>query len=177
METSRLAAIPLFADLDEADLATIAAAAVEVEAAEGETLATQGDLGHAMFAIESGTVEVSANGRRLATLGAGDVFGEVAVLAAGIRMATVVATSPVRLIALLKRDVWAIERRSPETAERLRALIRTPRLRARSGCLADPRVIGPAVVARATTTVTSSRRSGQASRPGRGSACRRFGSR
>jgi CRP-like cAMP-binding protein len=77
-----------------------------------------------MFAIESGTVEVSANGRPLATLGPGDVFGEVAVLAAGIRMATVVATSPVRLIALLKRDVWAIERRSPETAERLRALIR-----------------------------------------------------
>ncbi len=40
METSRLAAIPLFADLDEADLATIAAAAVEVEAAKRETLAT-----------------------------------------------------------------------------------------------------------------------------------------
>ena len=52
VETSRLAAIPLFADLDDADLAAIAAAAVEVEAAEGETLATQGDLGHAMFAIE-----------------------------------------------------------------------------------------------------------------------------
>ena len=176
METSRLAAIPLFADLDEADLATIAAAAVEVEAGEGETLATQGDLGHAMFAIESGTVEVSANGQRLATLGAGDVFGEVAVLAAGIRMATVVATSPVRLIALLKRDVWAIERRSPETAERAaRADQAAPRLRARSGC---PRVTGPAVVAvRATTAVTCSSRSGQASPPGRGSACTRFGSR
>jgi CRP-like cAMP-binding protein len=42
------------------------------EAAEGETLAMQGDLGHAMFAIESGTVEVSADGEKLATLGAGD---------------------------------------------------------------------------------------------------------
>ena len=124
METSRLAAIPLFADLNETDLAAIAAVAVEVEAAKGDAIATQGDLGHAMFAIESGTVEVSANGRPLATLGPGDVFGEVAVLAAGIRMATVVATSPVRLIALLKRDVWAIERRSPETAERLRELIK-----------------------------------------------------
>jgi CRP-like cAMP-binding protein len=60
-ETSRLAAIPLFADLDDADLAAIAAAAVDVEAAAGETLATQGDLGHAMFAIESGTVEVRSN--------------------------------------------------------------------------------------------------------------------
>jgi CRP-like cAMP-binding protein len=124
MEPSRLAAIPLFADLNETDLAAIAAVAVEVDAAEGDAIATQGDLGHAMFAIESGTVEVSANGQPLATLGPGDVFGEVAVLAAGIRMATVVATSPVRLIALLKRDVWAIERRSPETAERLRELIK-----------------------------------------------------
>jgi len=124
METSRLAAIPLFADLNETDLSAIAAVAVEVDAAEGDAIATQGDLGHAMFAIESGTVEVSANGRPLATLGPGDVFGEVAVLAAGIRMATVVASSPVRLIALLKRDVWAIERRSPETAERLRELIK-----------------------------------------------------
>ena len=72
METSRLSAIPLFADVDDADLATVAAAAVEVEAAERETLAMQGDLGHAMFAIESGTVEVSADGEKLATLGAGD---------------------------------------------------------------------------------------------------------
>ena len=91
MEPSRLAAIPLFAGLDDADLAAVAAAAVEVEAAEGETLTMQGDLGHALFAIESGTAEVHANGERLATLGPGDIFGEMAVVSAGIRTATVVA--------------------------------------------------------------------------------------
>jgi CRP-like cAMP-binding protein len=123
VDASRLAAIPLFADLDDDDLASISASAIEVEADEGETLATQGDLGHALFAIESGTVEVTADGKRLATLGPGDVFGEMAVVAAGIRMATVVATSPVRLIAMLKRDVWALEQRSPETAARLRELL------------------------------------------------------
>jgi CRP/FNR family transcriptional regulator, cyclic AMP receptor protein len=127
VDASRLAAIPLFADLDEDDLASISASAIEVEADEGETLATQGDLGHALFAIESGTAEVSANGERLATLGPGDVFGEMAVVAAGIRMATVVATSPVRLIAMLKRDVWALEQRSPETAARLRELLASRR--------------------------------------------------
>src|SRR5262249_7577251 len=118
-----LAAIPLCPSLAEDDLTAIAESAVEIEADAGETLATQGDLGHAMFAIESGTVDVTADGKHLATLGPGDVFGEVAVVAAGIRMATVVATSPVRLIALLKRDVWALERRSPETAARLRDLL------------------------------------------------------
>jgi CRP/FNR family transcriptional regulator, cyclic AMP receptor protein len=123
VEASRLAAIPLFADLKPADLAAMAAAASEVEADEGATLATQGDFGHALFAIESGTVEVTADGERLATLGPGDVFGELAVIAAGRRMASVVATSPVRLIALFKRDVWALERQSPQAAERLRTLM------------------------------------------------------
>jgi CRP-like cAMP-binding protein len=123
VETSRLAAIPLFAGLAEDDLAAIAAAACEVEADEGQTLATQGDFGHALFAIESGTVEVSVDGVKLTTLGPGDVFGEVAVLATGRRMASVVANSPMRLIALFKRDVWKLEQRSPQAAERLRTLI------------------------------------------------------
>jgi hypothetical protein len=38
-------------------------------------------------------------------------------------MASVVATSPMRLIALFKRDVWELEQRSPLAAERLRTLI------------------------------------------------------
>jgi len=123
VETSRLAAIPLFAGLENADLEAIAAAASQVEANEGETLATQGDFGHALFAIESGTAEVSADDSTLATLGPGDVFGEVAVISTGRRMASVTATSPMRLIALFKRDVWALERRSPQAAERLRTLV------------------------------------------------------
>jgi CRP-like cAMP-binding protein len=123
MDADRLAEIPLFAGLTDDQRAEIAAVAVEVEAGEGETIATQGDLGHALFAIESGTVEVSADGERLATLGPGDVFGEVAVMAAGIRMASVVSTSPVRLIGLFKRDVWALERRSPQTYAHLQDLM------------------------------------------------------
>ena len=123
METERLAAIPLFGDLNSADLEAVAAAATEVEAAEGQTLVTEGDFGHAMYAIESGTADVSANGRPVFSLGPGDVFGEIAVLASGRRTASVVATSPMRLIALFKPAVWALERKAPEAVERLRALI------------------------------------------------------
>jgi CPA1 family monovalent cation:H+ antiporter len=123
MEISRLAAIPLFAGLDERDLTAIAGAASEVEAADGQTLATQGDYGHALYAIESGTADVSSNGRKLRSLGPGDVFGETAVMASGRRTATIVATSPMRLIALFKRDVWALERSAPEVLDRLLAQI------------------------------------------------------
>ena len=123
METARLAAIPLFSGLEDEDLAAIASAASEVEAGEGESVATEGDFGHALYAVESGTAEVTSDGMKLGTLGPGDVFGEIAVLASGRRTATVVATSPMRLIALFKPEVWALERKAPVAAERLRSLI------------------------------------------------------
>jgi CRP-like cAMP-binding protein len=120
---SRLAAIPLFGGLDEADLAATAAVASEVDVAEGQVLVHEGDLGHALYAIETGTADVTSHGMPLATLGPGDVFGEMSVLATGRRTATVTATSPMTLIALFKRDVWNLERKTPAAAERLRGLI------------------------------------------------------
>ena len=123
MEASRLAAIPLFSKLNETDLAVAAGAATEQEVAAGEEIVTEGDFGYALYAIESGDAEVTVDGGRIATLGPGDIFGEMAVLVSGRRTATVTATSPMRQIALFKRDDWALERQAPETATRLRALI------------------------------------------------------
>ena len=123
MDADRLAAISLFADLSSDDRERIAAKASEKVAAIGDVLASQGDFGYALYAIESGTAEVSVDGRLLRVLGPGDVFGEIAVLASGRRTASVVATSPLQLIALFNRDVWALEREAPGAAERLRALI------------------------------------------------------
>jgi len=122
MDASRLAVIPLFADLPDADLATIASAALEVQVEAGETLAAQRETGHALFAILSGTADVIADGAKRAVLGPGDVFGEIAVLAAGHRTASVVATSRMTLIALFNDGVSVLERQSPEAAARLREL-------------------------------------------------------
>jgi CRP-like cAMP-binding protein len=113
----------VFSDLGDADLETIGAAASEVAAAKGETVAAEGDFGHALYAIESGQASVSIDGAPVATLGPGDVFGEMAVISSGRRTATVVATSPMRLIAFFKRDVWALEQKAPQLAARLRGLI------------------------------------------------------
>jgi CRP/FNR family transcriptional regulator, cyclic AMP receptor protein len=76
-----------------------------------------------MYVIETGTADVQVNGVTQATLGAGEVFGEIAAIASGRRTASVVATSPMRLITLFKRDLWTLERDAPGAAERLRALI------------------------------------------------------
>jgi hypothetical protein len=59
---ARLAGIPLFAGLAEADLAAISSAASEVHAAEGQDVATEGEFGHGICAIESGTAEVRLHG-------------------------------------------------------------------------------------------------------------------
>ena len=123
MNPSRLAEIPLFASLEPGRLAEIAELASELTADAGQTIAVQGDRGTALFAIEQGTVEVIADGKRLALLGPGEVFGEIAVIAGGARVASVVATTPVRMIALLDGDVRALERRSPQTYAHLQDLM------------------------------------------------------
>jgi len=123
VDRARLEAFPLFAGLTADELDALAGVASEVNAAEGQTLAAEGDFGHALYAIEGGTADVSRDGETVRTLGPGDVFGEVAVLASGRRTATVTATSPMTLIAVFKRDVWRLEQQSPEAAERLRSLV------------------------------------------------------
>ena len=133
MDSSRVAAIRFFADLPEADLAAVADVAFELEVDTGQELAKQQGLGHAVFAVESGTAEIVIGGRPVRTIGTGDVVGEIAVLGSapdpfeapetpegGQRTASVVATSPMRLIGLFRRDVWALDREAPVAARRLR---------------------------------------------------------
>lgn len=102
------------------DLDAVARVASEREFAAGEALMTEGDFGHSLFLIESGTAEATHEGAKIRDLGPGDVIGEVAVLAAGRRTASVVATSPVKALAFFKRDVWRLEKEAPEAAGRLR---------------------------------------------------------
>jgi CRP-like cAMP-binding protein len=87
----------------------------------GAILFEQGDAGDAMFAIETGALEisvVSASGRKLAldVLRAGDVLGEIALFDEGPRTATVTALEPSRLGRILSGDVYAAMARDPELA-------------------------------------------------------------
>jgi CRP/FNR family transcriptional regulator, cyclic AMP receptor protein len=125
MEVQRLAAIPLFATLPDQELAAVASRAGEQEVDAGAMLVREGEFGHCIHAVESGAADVTNDGEKLRSLGPGDVIGEVAVLVAGRRSASVVATTPMRLITFFKRDVWAMEDEAPGAARRLRELIGT----------------------------------------------------
>ena len=120
MDPERLASIPLFRELTLAQRERIAGVCEEIDVAAGDTLLQEGDFGYTMFAITSGSAEVVQNGEVIRTLGPGNVFGEIAVLSSGRRVASVVATSPMELVTIFNRELWRLERDVPEVATALR---------------------------------------------------------
>jgi len=123
MDAADLAALPLFGELSGEQLGRIATACEELEIEDGTVLLREGDFGHAVFAIRSGTADVIRDGAVVNTLGPGDYFGEIAVMSGGRRSASVVATSPLRLVTIFNRDIWRLEREAPEVASILRSTI------------------------------------------------------
>jgi CRP-like cAMP-binding protein len=79
-----------------------------LEVAAGETVFDQGDLGDRYFVIESGEAEVLEDGRMLTTVGAGQGFGEIALVRQVPRTASVRATSALRLHALRSEHFVAV---------------------------------------------------------------------
>jgi CRP-like cAMP-binding protein len=120
MEPARFAQIPLFADLTDAQRADVAACMREVTVDAGTSLATQGDNAYELFVIEAGEAEVRKDGQVVRTLGPGDFFGEIGLLATGTRTASVAATSPMRLLAMFSREYKQLEQRTPGLTESLR---------------------------------------------------------
>jgi CRP-like cAMP-binding protein len=112
--------VPLFAHLTDEERAEVAASLRDVTVDADSMLAIQGDNAYQWFVIESGTAEVLRDGEVVRTLGPGDVFGEIGLLATGTRTASVMATTPMRLGAMFLRDFKQLERRMPGLASSLR---------------------------------------------------------
>jgi CRP/FNR family transcriptional regulator, cyclic AMP receptor protein len=126
MDPDHLRTVPLFASMSEQDLRKIATFATEDSAPAGATLMREGDYSNDMLAIESGTAEVSQDGKSIGSLGPGDVFGEIGVLDRTQRTASVTARTPMRLIRLTN---WDVKRLPRETRERLAELVEERRSR------------------------------------------------
>lgn len=85
--------VPLFADLDDEELAQVALLFKERHFASGETVIKEGAEGAAFFLIESGEARVSVHGSERASLGPGDYFGEIALIDEDVRSATIAAAT------------------------------------------------------------------------------------
>jgi aromatic-L-amino-acid decarboxylase len=98
----------------------------EVEA--GTTIVAQWELSRNFYVLLDGSVEVSANGERLAELHTGAFFGELAALDWGAgfgypRLASVVATTPVRLLVFADAVFTELVREYPGVAAMIRAAV------------------------------------------------------
>ncbi len=97
----------LFAKLENADLRQIADLGEPVDAEAGAVLMDQGDVGTECFLVLQGEASVRAAGEHVATVGPGTIVGEMALVGHRPRTASVVAETPMRLLAF---DIEAFRR-------------------------------------------------------------------
>jgi CRP-like cAMP-binding protein len=122
-EPDRLRAIPLFDDLSEVELGTLASLFTVEEVSDSRRLTPEGATGYTFYVIESGTVDVVRSDERIAQLGAGDYFGEMALMGDGRRVADVIATSPMVVFAMFGTAFREMEAAFPEIASKVRATL------------------------------------------------------
>jgi MFS family permease len=103
-ELALLRGVSLLASLPPVVLERLARRAVPVHAPAGATIVVQGEPGDQFFAIARGELDVTVDGRFVRRLGAGDSFGEIALLHEVPRTATVRALSDAELLALESDD-------------------------------------------------------------------------
>lgn len=113
MYKSRLHDVPFFSVLKKGDLEFVAQQTDEVDVPAGKALATEGEIGHEFFVIESGNAEVTRAGEKVGTLGPGDFFGEMALLEEDRRTATVTALSPMTLVVMTRSSFRAMDASMP----------------------------------------------------------------
>jgi CRP/FNR family cyclic AMP-dependent transcriptional regulator len=100
----------------------LAAITQHISVPAGEVLIAQGDIPYDVLVIEEGEVEVTLDdGERLATLGPGQVVGEIALVEQQRRMATVTARTDVRAVAISAADLNVLAEEMPEVVGDIRA--------------------------------------------------------
>lgn len=120
MDVARLKQIPLFREVSDEELFTIAPFAQERQVPAGQELVKEGQFAYEFMAIEEGQAAVTREGGHVADLGPGDFFGEIGLLETELRTATVTAKTDMRLVTLTGWDMKRLERNIPGAVEQIR---------------------------------------------------------
>jgi CRP/FNR family transcriptional regulator, cyclic AMP receptor protein len=116
-------ALPLVAGLEPETVNFLVERMQEVAVPIGGHIVKQGDFAYRFFVIMDGSASVSRDGRALAALKAGDVFGEMGVIDDARRNADVIAVTPMRLLALMAWDFRDVVSRSPKFREMIETVV------------------------------------------------------
>jgi CRP-like cAMP-binding protein len=123
-----LAGIELFSELNEAELQEIAALAQTRSVPTDTTIFHEGDPADSIFLVVGGRVKVvttSSDGKEfiLSVLGSGQVFGEMGLLEAAPRSASVVSITEVELLIIKREDFDRLLTSSPGISRKLMAIL------------------------------------------------------
>jgi CRP/FNR family cyclic AMP-dependent transcriptional regulator len=114
-----LATVPLFSALSRSDLRQVMRVAEELDVPPGQELVTEGRIGREFFLILDGQAYVRRNGRKIATLGPGQYFGELALIDRKPRSATVESATEMKLLVLGQREFAGLLESLPGVAAKL----------------------------------------------------------
>jgi MFS family permease len=120
-----LRGIPIFAPLGPAVIEGLAHSLEPRSFKAGDEVVTQGEPGELFYIIDSGTVEVFEDGRKVREEGPGEHFGEIALLRDVARTATVTATSDLELLALERDEFLDAVTRHPLSSESAEGIVAT----------------------------------------------------
>lgn len=123
-----LKSIDLFAQISGEDLAAVALICSEDERDQGEEIFSQGEFADALYLVVKGKVRVHTLDRVVAELGPRECFGEMGILDASPRSATVTALTDVALLKIAREDFREIMSEKPEIAQAIIQVL-TRRLR------------------------------------------------
>ncbi len=129
-----LGKVDLFSECNQKELSRIASLADEIEVDKGTVLTREGLPGRECFIVSSGKGKCTLRNKRLATYGAGDVFGEMSQLDNEPRAATVTAETDMVLFVVDSRSFWGLCEEAPSVtrkimkaiAQRLRKVEKAP---------------------------------------------------
>lgn len=124
MDAARLEGVDLFRALSKPELHQLAQWTDEVDVPAGKVLGREGEFAYEFFVIEEGTAEVDIGGEKVTTLGPGEWFGEIGLIASERRTGTVTAKTPMRLIVMFGPNFREMARSMPAVATTIEAEIR-----------------------------------------------------
>ena len=112
--------VPLFSGLNQRQLRKLARGFKERSYGPGITIVREGEMGGiGFFVIAAGEASVSVDGRVLAKLGAGDHFGELAMISEQVRGATVTADTDLRCLVIAFWDFRKFAKENPDVSWKL----------------------------------------------------------
>jgi CRP-like cAMP-binding protein len=115
-----LARVPLFAGCNKTELKSLAKRTSDIKVDPGQVIIRENQGAYEFFIVVDGQAEVTRDGKRVATLGPGDFFGELALLDRGLRDATVAALTAMEIIVLPQ---WDFEQALDEAPRMTRKLL------------------------------------------------------